>query len=92
MVRAEERLRDRWAKLQLGYWRRIFEAHSHRLLRTVIDFRVGKRKQDGAFGSSGWLPLVESTFVRVGLEEFWTVPGRSALMHPDEWKTRVAEG
>jgi hypothetical protein len=60
VVRAEvgaERIQDRWAKLQLGYWRRLFKAPRTRLLRKVADFRWAERhRQDvdaprGRFGS-----------------------------------------
>ena len=42
VLRAEvgcERLEDRWAKLRLGYWRRIYAAPRSRLLRELVDFR-----------------------------------------------------
>jgi hypothetical protein len=44
VVRAEtgcERLQDRWTKLRLGYWRRVFVAPNGRLLRDIVEFRRG---------------------------------------------------
>ena len=95
VVRAEtgcERLRDRWAKLQLGYWRRVFVAPSHRLLRQVIEFRHNERQRpDGVWGTRGWLPSVERTLPRVGLGAYWTLPSavHVALMSAARWKSKA---
>jgi hypothetical protein len=54
VLRAEvgcERLRDRWAKLRLGYWRRVFTAPRGRLLRDVAEFR---RREWIASNGRGW--------------------------------------
>ena len=53
-LRAEvgcERLQDRWSKLRLGYWRRIFKAPRGRLLRDLAEFR---RQEWIASDGKGW--------------------------------------
>ena len=96
VVRAEtgcERLRDRWAKLQLGYWRRIFLAPQQRLLRIIVTFRHRERRMaGGVYGVRGWLPLVERALTRVGLHRYWTVPSALALLPEGEWKDKVYAG
>jgi hypothetical protein len=93
VLRAEtgcERLKDRWAKLQLGYWRRVFVAPAHRLLRTVISFRHGERRRaGGVYGVRGWLPSVERTLTRVGLHRYWTNPDSTARHTHGSWKEVV---
>ena len=76
MVRAEagcERLQDRWAKLRLGYWRRICIS-PHRLLRVVAQYRNRERieAKGSARGSKGWLPSAEITLTTHGMPECWT--------------------
>jgi hypothetical protein len=93
VVRAEagcERLKDRWAKLQLGYWRRVFVAPQHRLLRAIVAFRHSERRTaSGTCGVRGWLPLVERTLTRLGLHRYWSVPSATAMLSPWAWKEKV---
>ena len=93
VVRAEtgcERLRDRWTKLQLGYWRRVFVAPAHRLLRVVVAFRHKERRRSGGVhGSRGWLPLVERALSSSGLHRYWVAPTATALLSSGEWKEKV---
>jgi hypothetical protein len=93
VVRAEtgcERLRDRWAKLQLGYWRRVFVAPANRLLRVVVSFRHKERRMSGGvFGRRGWLPQVERTLTRVGMHRYWLGPTATALLPAGAWRDKV---
>jgi hypothetical protein len=94
VLRAEagcERLSDRWTKLRLGYWRRVFAAPRGRLLRDLIDFR--KREWDASggkgWGSKGWVGTVKASLDLHGLGECWTNPDRAVVMGAHEWKARV---
>ena len=83
VVRAElgcERLQDRWTKLKLGYWRRLFSAPQSRLLRVVAEYRWRERVHSGGegYGSSGWMPTAEAALKRVGLRQHWCAPGLAA--------------
>ncbi len=96
VVRAEvgcERLQDRWAKLKLGYWRRLFSAPADRLLRVVAEFRWRERVHPGGNGywSSGWMPTAEAALERVGLLEYWHMPGLAVDMTPNVWRSAVYE-
>jgi hypothetical protein len=92
VVRAEtgcERMQDRWAKLQLGYWRRIFAAPATRLLRKVAEFRWGERVHmhaaGGRYGTRGWMAAAETALTRVGLRDFWDSPADAASQDSTDW-------
>jgi hypothetical protein len=92
VVRAEtgcERIRDRWTKLQLGYFRRLFAAPATRLLRKVAEFRWGERvhmhRAGGRYGTRGWMASAETALTRVGLQAFWDRPADAAAQDPAEW-------
>jgi hypothetical protein len=94
VLRAEvgcERLRDRWTKLRMGYWRRVFAAPRGRLLRDLLDFR--RREFDTSagkgWGSKGWVGTVKTTLDLHGMGEFWANPEKAGAMCPDEWKDKV---
>ena len=94
VLRAEagcERLCDRWAKLRLGYWRRVFAAPRGRLLRDLIDFR--KREWDASagksWGSRGWVGTVKASLDLHGLGKFWVNPEAAATMCAEQWKDVV---
>ena len=75
-IRAEtgcESLADRWSKLQLGYYRRLFAADPDRLLRVVAVFRHAERVASGGvgFGSRGWMRVAEASLTELGLRRFW---------------------
>jgi hypothetical protein len=93
VVRAEagcERLKDRWAKLQLGYWRRICIAPGLRLLRQVVMFRYRERQHFGSlYGRRGWLPSLERTMTHVGLSLYWDTPAAIDSVSKAEWKDIV---
>ena len=94
VLRAEagcERLVDRWSKLKLGYWRRIFTAPRGRLLRQVIDFRRREwlASSGKGYGARGWVSTVKSTLDEHGLGEFWSNPGRATSMDVKDWKDAV---
>jgi hypothetical protein len=96
VVRAEvgcERLQDRWSKLKLGYWKRIFSAPVNRLLRVVAEFRRKERVQSSgkAYGSRGWMRTAEVTFKRVGMHAYWHTPEVAAAMPLDAWRSLVFE-
>ena len=93
MVRAEagcERLQDRWAKLRLGYWRRIFISPHNRLLRIVAQYRNRERieAKGSARGSKGWMPSAEITLTTHGMPECWTDTQAVRAVLPAEWKAK----
>jgi hypothetical protein len=92
VVRAEtgcERIRDRWTKLQLGYFQRVFAAPVTRLLRKVAEFRWGERvhmhRAGGRYGTRGWMAAAETALTRVGLQAFWDRPADAAAQDSAEW-------
>jgi len=94
VLRAEagcERLCDRWTKLRMGYWRRVFAAPRGRLLRDLLDFR--RREWDASagrgWGTKGWVGSVKATLDLHGLGEFWANPDQAAVMGAFKWKTLV---
>ena len=94
MVRAEtgcERLEDRWLKLRLGYWRRLFAAKPDRLLRVVASFRHQEYVRSGGrgYGSKGWMRTAHAAFRAVGLEEYWRDQRRATKESPGRWKKMV---
>ena len=93
-VRAEagcEPLKDRWAKLKMGYWRRVFSTHPDRLLRVVAEFRHREFVSSGGkgFGSRGWMQTAQVALRNAGLTEYWEDPRRSAHLKKDAWKEYV---
>jgi hypothetical protein len=92
VIRAEagcERLRARWDKLQLGYWRRIFIAPTHRLLRRVAAFRWAEcRANNKRYGTRGWMRTAETTLKASGLQEFWEEPSRVRALSESTWRRR----
>ena len=95
MLRAEvgcERIQDRWTKLKLGYWRRVFSAPPTRLLRVVATFRHRERVAGaGGLGSRGWMRTAETAFARCGMQDQWQDTGACTTMDVDAWKTKVCD-
>ena len=96
VVRAEvgcERLQDRWAKLKLGYWKRLFSAPAGRLLRVVAEFRWREHAHSGGigYGSRGWMPTAKAAFARVGMQNYWRTPEVMAETLPSIWRVKVYE-
>ena len=90
LIRAEagcERLRTRWEELQLGYWRRLFVAPPHRLVRQVAAFRWAERRANNPkFGTRGWMRTAETTLTAAGLQEFWEEPGQVRAISKMAWR------
>ena len=96
VIRAEtgcERLRDRWTKLKLGYWRRLFVAPETRLLRKVAEFRWQERITSGGvgYGSIGWMATAETSLSAMGLDAFWRAPSNAADMELADWRSLTYE-
>lgn len=94
VLRAEigaEIINARWKKLQLGYWRRIFDSPPGRLLREVVAFRHRERNSNGSYGTRGWLPSVEKTLYTVNLAQYWTHPTEATNMGHATWSKKVYE-
>ena len=94
VLRAEvgcERIEDRWSKLRLGYWRRIYTAPRGRLLRDLIDFR--RREWMGSdgrgWGTMGWVGTVKQSLDSHGLTQFWNEPDSSSAVEKSDWKMMV---
>jgi len=95
-IRAEtgcERLRDRWTKLRMGYWRRVFTAKEGRLLRTVAEFRhkecLASQTNGTKYGMQGWMLTACTTLMKHGFSAEWAQPERTAAYGVAEWKGRV---
>ena len=93
-LRAEvgcERLQDRWTKLRLGYWRRVFSAPRGRLLRDVVEFRRHEwiASAGKGWGARGWVGTVKTSLDHHGLGKFWTDPAAAAATPSDRWKKMV---
>jgi hypothetical protein len=94
VIRAEagcERLQDRWAKLRLGYWRRVFVAPNGRLLRDVVEFRRREciASAGRGWGSRGWMRTVKTSLDHYGLGDYWDDPTLATNMGKDAWKDAV---
>ena len=93
-LRAEagcERLEDRWAKLKMGYWRRLFSAKPDRLLRVVAAFRHQELVRSGGsgLGSRGWMTTAKAALSSAGLADYWDDPRRAARESTRAWRERV---
>jgi hypothetical protein len=94
VVRAEtgcERLQDRWSKLRLGYWRRVFIAPNGRLLRDIVEFRRREWIASGGrgWGSRGWMRTIKASLFHHGLGGYWDNPTLTTDMGKDRWKDTV---
>jgi hypothetical protein len=94
VVRAEtgcERLQDRWMKLKLGYWRRLFVAKPGRLLRVVAEFRHRECSDSGGIGrgGKGWMCTARDALQTCGLDQYWA--STSLVRANGDWKTTVDE-
>jgi hypothetical protein len=93
-LRAEagcELLEDRWAKLKMGYWRRLFSAKPDRLLRVVAAFRHQEYVRSGGrgFGSRGWMKTARAALGKVGLTSYWDDPRSAARESTGAFRERV---
>ena len=94
VIRAEagcERLQDRWAKLRLGYWRRVFVAPNGRLLRDIVEFRRHEwiASKGRGWGSRGWMRTIKASLDKHGLGVYWDNPAAAAAKSKEEWKDIV---
>ena len=89
VLRAEtgtEPLAARWDKLQLGYWRRTFGAHPHRLLRIIAVDRLRARLGDAGDRVKGWILAAETNFSKHGLDQYFRNPDKTTPYLSEEWK------
>jgi hypothetical protein len=94
VVRAEtgcEPLRSRWAKLKLGYWKRIFSAPVGRLLRVVAEYRHREFINSGGrgLGSRGWMRTAAESLTTHGMAPFWLTTSLVADLSASTWKSMV---
>ena len=94
VVRAEtgcEPLRNRWAKLKLGYWRRVFAAPDDRLLRVVAEYRHREFINSGGLGlgSRGWMRTAAESFTEYGMIPFWLTTSLVADLSASTWKGMI---
>ena len=94
VVRAEtgcEPLRNRWVKLKLGYWRRIFSAPAARLLRVVAEYRHREFINSGGrgLGSRGWMRTAGESLIAHGMTPFWLTTSLVADISSLTWKGMV---
>jgi len=93
-VRAElgmERLQSRWAKLKLGYWRRVQIASPDRLFNHLAVIRKAQLERGGLFASKGWMKGTRATLEKYGFAHHWNRPALTRIVTEVEWKARVAE-
>jgi hypothetical protein len=96
VIRAEtgcERIQDRWTKLKLGYWKRVFEATPQRLLRMTATYRHQDRVSSSGTGrgTRGWMKTVEKTLKELGLGAYWDDPTSTAGFSKSKWRSIVYE-
>lgn len=92
-LRAElgmERMQSRWAKLRLGYWRRLLIASPERLLRRLTILRIVHAEQGGRI-AQGWMVGTRKMLETCGLGQFWLDPAAVSRMAKEDWKKMVAE-
>ena len=93
VLRAEvgaESIASRWAKLQLGFWRRIFVAPIDRLLRVVaIERHRETCHHNPRLGSKGWMKTAKAALERYDLLEYWSNPHACRGVGKDQWKDMV---
>lgn len=94
VLRAElgcETLESRWAKLRLGYWRRVQDAPVTRLLKAVASFRYTEinTPNNGGLGARSSLRPTHDALVRFGLASYWQNPALCLELRPDKWKRLV---
>ena len=94
VLRAElgcETLESHWAKLRLGYWRRIQDAQDSRLLKVVAAFRYTEinTPNNGTLGTRSSLRPTRDVLVRFGLGAYWRNPSLCLNLKPDDWKKLV---
>ena len=92
-LRAElgmERLQSRWAKLRMGYWRRLQVASPERLLKRLSTLRKEHADRGGGI-AHGWMAGTRDMLEAFGLQQFWQEPDMAGQMSKTEWKERVAE-
>jgi len=93
-LRAEmgmEKLELRWAKLQLGYWRRIHVASPERALVAVADLRRKHLLWALPGAADGWMRGARDLLVGHGLGHYWHNPTACTAISKDEWKDVVYE-
>ena len=78
---------SRWDKLQLGYWRRIFNSPPGRLLRVVVGFRRDEwaAQGDRGLGSRGSMRHFERLLRSSGMGEYWEDPVAAGQMRGSVW-------
>jgi hypothetical protein len=88
-LRAEmgmEKLSSRWAKLRLGYWRRLHVASGERTLAAVASLRH-KHMQWGYKGAGeGWMGGTKKMLTSLGLYTHWLDPMLCTTQSKEQWK------
>ena len=93
-VRAElgmERLQSRWAKLKLGYWRRVQVASPDRIFNHLAVIRKVQVERGGLYARKGWMKSIQDTLEKYGLAHHSTRPALTRMTSEDQWKVQVAE-
>lgn len=89
-IRAEtgtEPLADRWAKLQLGFWRRLFVASDSRLLNVVAKFRHKEASANHhRYGTRGWMPTARELLLHHDMHDAWANTATAVKLPLPAWK------
>ena len=93
-LRAEmgmEKLSSRWAKLRLGYWRRLHVASGERTLVAVASLRHKHLVWGYKGASDGWMGATKDLLVKHGLYSYWLDPNWCTTQTKEQWKDKVYE-
>jgi hypothetical protein len=97
-IRAEvgaEKLEHRWAKLKLGYWKRVFapdaNTPSDRLLHVVAKLRKDEYETSGGkgLGKLSWVGSARSCLENYDLLEHWHILPQDPHFSRNSWKDLV---
>jgi hypothetical protein len=93
-LRAEmgmEKLSSRWAKLRLGYWRRLHVASSERTLTAVAALRHRHVMWEYKGADVGWMGTARDLLIKHGMYSHWLNPNLCATQSKEQWKDVVYE-
>jgi hypothetical protein len=82
-----ERIQARWAKLRIGYWRRIFAADKARLLYVVGTARWREQQIGGPGAHTGWMRGTQHMFHTYNISHWWAVPTGCRAISTGNWQS-----
>ena len=82
-----EPLEARWHKLRLGYWWRIQQYESYRLIKHLIEIRTEETKRDHS--TPGWCSYTKRRLELLDQHEAWDNPASVSATQKEVWKDIV---